>query len=92
MRRCGSLRLLSNEGMEGQQALNNKISAKSNGFSNSGRIPNFLKLMGKVQPATACPAHCGTKPVGAWAPLGCREIPCLLPSSPAHLRRARVLT
>jgi hypothetical protein len=38
----GSLRLLSQEGMEGQQRLNNEISKRSNGWSNAGRIPNAI--------------------------------------------------
>ena len=47
-KQVGSLRLVSQEGMEGQQRLNNQISKRSNGWSNAGRIPDAIKELGPI--------------------------------------------
>jgi len=58
----GSLRLLSQEGMEGQQRLNNEISKRSNGWSNAGRIPNAIKAMGDIAKAAYMRVRAKLKP------------------------------
>jgi hypothetical protein len=44
----GSLRLLSQEAMEGQQRLNNEIARRSNGWANAGRIPDAIADLGAI--------------------------------------------
>ena len=46
--RSGSLRLLSQEGMEGQQKLNNEIANRSNGWCNAGAVPKGIMMLGEI--------------------------------------------
>ena len=46
-KQVGSLRLLSQEAMEGQQRLNNEIARRSNGWANAGRIPAAIAELGE---------------------------------------------
>ena len=51
--RFGSLRLICQEGMEGQQAINNDLARRSNHGANAGRIPERVKDLG-AQRSIAC--------------------------------------
>jgi hypothetical protein len=57
-KQVGSLRLLSQEAMEGQQRLNNEIARRSNGWANAGRIPAAIAELGEPFAALPSPPPC----------------------------------
>ena len=61
-KQVGSLRLLSQEAMEGQQRLNNEIARRSNGWGNAGRIPDAIKALGSAALAVYMRVRARLKP------------------------------
>jgi hypothetical protein len=78
----GSLRLLSQEAMEGQQRLNNEIARRSNGWANAGRIPDAIADLGAVCKKVYMSVRARLRPKPAkvrlrpWWPVDCVLMTC----------------